>query len=142
MAALQVANITEETLADLAPLTLFAPTNDAFAKIDNETLNGLLTSEDKTGLTNILLRHVVPGQAVRLPEGNQSSSVSSPVRILMMAGTTELENAGGSQLTINRSLDDIYSESVTIRSSTASGKILDFDIMASDGVIFSVDTVL
>ena len=142
MAALQVANITEETLADLAPLTLFAPTNDAFAKIDNETLNGLLTSEDKTGLTNILLRHVVPGQAVRLPEGNHSSSVSSPVRILMMAGTTELENAGGSQLTINRSLDDIYSESVTIRSSTASGKILDFDIMASDGVIFSVDTVL
>jgi len=125
VAALQAANITEETLADLAPLTLFAPTNEAFAKIDNETLNGLLTSEDKSGLTNILLRHVVPGQAVRLPEG-----------------TTTLENAGGSQLTVSRSLDDIYSESVTIRSSQASGKILDFDIMASDGVIFSVDTVL
>ena len=75
VAALQAANITEETLADLAPLTLFAPTNEAFAKIDNETLNGLLTSEDKSGLTNILLRHVVPGQAVRLPEGNQSSPV-------------------------------------------------------------------
>ena len=75
VAALVAANITEETLADLAPLTLFAPTNDAFAKIDNDTLSGLLTSEDKTGLTNILLRHVVPGQAVRLPEGNQSSPV-------------------------------------------------------------------
>ena len=48
---------------------------DAFAKIDNDTLSGLLASEDKTGLTNILLRHVVPGQAVRLPEGNQSSPV-------------------------------------------------------------------
>ena len=57
-------------------------------------------------------------------------------------GTTTLENGVGSQLTVTRSLDDIYSESVTIRSSQASGKILDFDIMASDGVIFSVDTVL
>ena len=60
----------------------------------------------------------------------------------MMAGTTTLDNAGGSQISVTRSLDDIYSESVTIRSSQASGKILDFDITASDGVIFSVDTVL
>ena len=62
--------------------------------------------------------------------------------MLMMAGTTALENAGGSQLTVSRSLDDIYSESVTIRSSQASGKILDFDINTVEGVIFSVDTVL
>ena len=59
-----------------------------------------------------------------------------------MTGTTTLENAGGSQLTVSRSLDDIYSESVTIRSSQASGKILEFDIASSDGEIFSVDTVL
>ena len=69
VAAVQAANITQETFAELSPLTLFAPTNDAFAKIDEETLNGLLTSEDKSGLLNILLRHVIPGQAVRLPEG-------------------------------------------------------------------------
>ena len=62
--------------------------------------------------------------------------------MLMMAGTTTLDNAGGSQLTISRSLDDIYSESVTVRSSQASGKILDFDINTVEGVIFSVDTVL
>ena len=73
VAAVQAANITEETFAELAPLTLFAPTNDAFAKIDNETLNGLLTSQDKTGLLTILLRHVIPGQAVRLPEGTLQS---------------------------------------------------------------------
>ena len=57
-------------------------------------------------------------------------------------GTTTLDNAGGSQVTVTRSLDDIYSESVSIRSSQATGRILDFDIAASDGVIFSVDTVL
>ena len=73
VAAVQAAGLTEQAISDLGPLTIFAPTNDAFAKIDNETLSGLLTSEDKTGLTNILLRHVVPGQAVRLPEGNQCS---------------------------------------------------------------------
>ena len=60
----------------------------------------------------------------------------------MMAGTTTLDNAGGSEISVTRSLDDIYSESVTIRSSQASGKILDFDINTVEGVIFSVDTVL
>ena len=59
-----------------------------------------------------------------------------------MAGTTTLDNAGGSQISVTRSLDDIYSESVTIRSSQASGRILDFDINTVEGVIFSVDTVL
>ena len=69
VAAVQAANITDETFTELSPVTLFAPTNEAFAKIDEETLNGLLSSEDKTGLLTILLRHVIPGQAVRLPEG-------------------------------------------------------------------------
>ena len=59
-----------------------------------------------------------------------------------MAGTTTLDNAGGSEISVTRSLDDIYSESVAIRSSQASGKILDFDINTVEGVIFSVDTVL
>ena len=59
-----------------------------------------------------------------------------------MAGTTTLDNAGGSEISVTRSLDDIYSESVTIRSSQASGRILDFDINTVEGVIFSVDTVL
>ena len=59
-----------------------------------------------------------------------------------MIGTTTLDNAGGSQISVTRSLDDIYSESVTIRSSQASGRILEFDINAVEGVIFSVDTVL
>ena len=59
-----------------------------------------------------------------------------------MAGTTTLDNAEGSEISVTRSLDDIYSESVTVRSSQASGKILDFDINTVEGVIFSVDTVL
>merc|ERR1712122_178059 len=58
--------VTAVTAADLvntvkeAPVfTIFAPTNDAFAKVPEATLQGLLA--DKEALTGVLLRHVVPG---------------------------------------------------------------------------------
>merc|ERR1712029_1163739 len=58
--------VTAVTAADLvntvkeAPaFTIFAPTNDAFAKVPEATLQGLLA--DKEALTGVLLRHVVPG---------------------------------------------------------------------------------
>merc|ERR1711923_217321 len=123
VAAVTAANITQETIDSIAPVTIFAPTNAAFAKIDNSTLTTLLA--DPVALNATLLRHIVPGKAVRIPEG-----------------TTQLENGVGGQISISRSLDDIYSESVTVRSGQGSGKILDFDILGSDGVIFSVDSVL
>merc|ERR1712227_519135 len=110
VAAVTAANITQETIDSIAPVTIFAPTNAAFAKIDNSTLTTLLA--DPVALNATLLRHIVPGNAVR------------------------------GQISISRSLDDIYSESVTVRSGQGSGKILDFDILGSDGVIFSVDSVL
>merc|ERR1712156_211390 len=59
-----------DTLAGEGPFTVFAPTNDAFAKIPEETLNGLLA--DKDALTAVLLRHVVPGAALKardVPKG-------------------------------------------------------------------------
>merc|ERR1719229_1314817 len=51
------------------PFTVFAPTNDAFAKIPSATLNGLLA--DKEALTAVLLRHVVPSviRAEDIPAG-------------------------------------------------------------------------
>ena len=70
--ALTAANISQETIDEIAPVTIFAPTNDAFAKIDADTLTTLLA--DQVALTNTLLRHVVPGEAVRIPEGKYSVS--------------------------------------------------------------------
>lgn len=67
MAAVTAANITQETVDSLAPVTIFAPTNAAFAKIDNSTLTTLLA--DPVALSATLLRHIVPGKAVRIPEG-------------------------------------------------------------------------
>ena len=121
--ALEKAGFTSEELDKISPFTVFAPTNSAFAKIDNDTLATLL--EDKESLSTTLLRHVVPGRALRLP-----------------AGETVVEAASGDSIIIQRSLDDIYSESIVVRSPAGSAKITKLDITAGDGVIFAIDTVI
>lgn len=56
--AVQAAGLVD-TVKNADLLTIFAPTNDAFAKVPSDTLNGLLA--DKDALSAVLLRHVVPG---------------------------------------------------------------------------------
>ena len=50
-----------ETLSGKGPFTVFAPTNDAFAKLPAGTVDTLLKPESKAALTGILTYHVVPG---------------------------------------------------------------------------------
>merc|ERR1711899_15600 len=114
---------TADVLNGTSLLTLFAPTNSAFAKVGNETLDGLL--KDPDALSGVLQRHLVANKAVRIPDG-----------------TTTLETLDGGSLTIQRTIDDIFSEGVTVRSSQATAKIVQLDIQASDGVIHAIDTVL
>merc|ERR1711892_1102913 len=49
-------------LASVAPLTLFAPTNDVFAAVPKDTLDGLLA--DPEALRTVLFRHIVPKKKV------------------------------------------------------------------------------
>merc|ERR1711935_1036758 len=114
---------TADVLNGTSPLTIFAPTNSAFAKVGNETLDGLL--KDPDALSGVLQRHLVGNKAVRIPDG-----------------TTTLETLDGGSLTVSRTIDDIFSEGVTVRSSQATAKIVELDIQASDGVIHAIDTVL
>ena len=58
VAAVTAAGLVD-TVKNAEAFTIFAPTNDAFAKIPEATLNGLLA--DKEALTKVLLRHVAPG---------------------------------------------------------------------------------
>merc|ERR1711879_413905 len=58
VAAVTAAGLVD-TVKNADAFTIFAPTNDAFAKIPEATLNGLLA--DKEALTKVLLRHVAPG---------------------------------------------------------------------------------
>merc|ERR1712105_111655 len=67
LAAVKAAGLVE-TLSGEGPFTVFAPTNDAFAKIPADVLNGLLA--DKDALTKVLLRHVVPGTVFAKGVGN------------------------------------------------------------------------
>lgn len=59
VAALEAANLVD-TLRSEGPFTVFAPTDEAFEKLPDGTLEGLLT--DIPALTDILLFHVVPGK--------------------------------------------------------------------------------
>merc|ERR1711953_190584 len=113
VAAVTAAGLTEEAINDLGPLTIFAPTNDAFAKIPSDVLAGLL--EDVPALTEILLRHVVPGKTVKLYKGEKS-----------------YDNAGGSKVTVNG-----YSVATSAASAMVTAKV-----RASDGIIYAIDTVV
>ena len=106
-----------------APFTIFAPTNSAFAKIDEDTLLELL--EDTEALQQVLLRHVVAGQAVRIP-----------------AGDTTIQAVLGDNININRDINDIFSENVRVSTDNGDARVVQFDILTSDGVIHAIDTVI
>ncbi|MEW6650128.1 MAG: fasciclin domain-containing protein, partial [Chloroflexota bacterium] len=63
VAAVQAAELVE-TLSGEGPFTVFAPTDDAFAKLPAGTLESLLLPENKQQLTDILLYHVVSGSVL------------------------------------------------------------------------------
>ena len=113
MAAVTAAGLTEEAINDLGPLTIFAPTNDAFAKIPSDALTGLLA--DVPALTEVLLRHVVPGKTVKLYKAEQS-----------------VDNAGGSKVTVNG-----YKVATTAGSANVNAKV-----RATDGIIYGIDSVV
>lgn len=112
--ALTEANLVE-TLKGDGPFTVFAPTDEAFAKLPEGTVEGLL--KDKDALTKILLYHVVSGnvnsgEVVKL--NSASTLADSDVKIKVEEGKVFVNN---SQVT------------------TA-------DVMASNGVIHIIDAVL
>ena len=63
LAALSAAELVEALSAD-GPFTVFAPNNDAFAKVPSDALSGLLA--DKDALTAVLARHVVAGSMLKV----------------------------------------------------------------------------
>ncbi len=113
-AALQAANLVE-TLKGEGPFTVFAPTDEAFAKLPEGTVEALL--KDKDALTEILLYHVVSGKVT-----------SGEVVKLTSAKTVE-----GEDVMIKVSEGSVYINE---------SKVTSADVMASNGVIHVIDTVL
>jgi len=126
LAAVGAAGLAD-TLATGGPFTVFAPTNEAFAKVPEDVLNGLLA--DKEALSKVLLRHVVPG--TKFVKGLQLPAY--------------LETAGGAAE--DSIVTEMYkSGNVKVFSSTDGNrnvaKVVYADIIATNGVIHAIDTVI
>lgn len=76
VAAVKAAGLAE-TLSGTGPFTVFAPTNDAFAKLPAGAVDNLLKPEMKADLTSVLTYHVVPGavMAADLKDGQKIKTV-------------------------------------------------------------------
>lgn len=116
-AALGAAELVD-TLKGEGPFTVFAPTDAAFAKLPEGTLEDLLKPENKDELQKILTYHVVPGKVM-------SSDLAGRE---VMAKTVE-----GSEMEI-----DARGSAVMVDNATVSQA----DIVASNGVIHVIDTVI
>lgn len=114
-AALGAAGLIE-ALKSEGPFTVFAPTDDAFAKIPAQALSGLLQPENKEKLAAILSYHVVPGKVTSHEVANLSSA-------------TTLQ---GQALTISKQ------DGVKINDA----KVIAPDVEATNGIIHVIDTVL
>jgi len=115
-AALQAAGLVE-TLKGKGPFTVFAPTDEAFAKLPAGTVENLLKPENKAKLVAILTYHVVPGsvKAADVVQLKTARTVQGEsVKISTGGGTVKVDNA----------------------------TVAKTDIMATNGVIHVIDTVL
>ena len=117
------------TLSGEGPFTVFAPTNDAFAKLPAGTLESLLKPESKNVLTGILTYHVVSGkfEAADVIEAINSNGGTFTVTTVQ-GESIELSLQDGSVV-----LTDITGGSATV---------IIPDVAASNGVIHAIDTVI
>jgi uncharacterized surface protein with fasciclin (FAS1) repeats len=114
--ALQAAGLVD-TLKGKGPFTVFAPTDDAFAKLPPGTLDDLLKPENKEKLQAILLYHVVPGKVT-----------AAQVKKMKSAKTVN-----GQEVTVSA-----RGGAVKVNDAT----VIKADVMASNGVIHVIDSVL
>jgi uncharacterized surface protein with fasciclin (FAS1) repeats len=128
VAAVKAAGLVD-TLSGPGPFTVFAPTNEAFAKLPTGTVDTLVKPENKSTLTSILTYHVVAGRmtsadiAKAIKAGGGKAILTTvqgePLTATMMGSKLVLTDAKGGKST------------VTIA-----------NVMQSNGVIHVVDTVL
>ena len=116
VAAVQAAGLAE-TLKGEGPFTVFAPTDEAFAKLPAGTVDDLLKPENKDKLVAILTYHVVPGKVM-------AADVSGK--------ETKAKTVQGSEVTVNGT-DGVMVDGA---------KVVQADIAADNGVIHVIDAVI
>lgn len=117
VAAIQAAGLVD-ALKGEGSFTVFAPTDDAFAKLPQGTLESLLLPENKQQLTDILLYHAVSGKVMAKD----------------VVGLTSAPTVLGKDITITVKDGNVYLNETIMVTIT--------DIEASNGVIHVIDAVL
>jgi uncharacterized surface protein with fasciclin (FAS1) repeats len=128
VAAVKAAGLVD-TLSSPGPFTVFAPTNEAFAKLPAGTVDNLLKPENKDQLTKVLTYHVIAGKL---------SSNDLRKKIKEGHGTAELTTVEGGKLEATMQDSKIVLKDEKGGTST----VTIANVMQSNGVIHVVDTVV
>ena len=127
VAAVKAAGLVD-TLSGAGPFTVFAPTNDAFARLPAGTVDTLLMPANRAMLQSVLTYHVVPG---RLTAADLMAAISAG------GGSARLTTVNGAALTA--SMDGGAIVLTDAKGGTA--RVTKGDVMQSNGVIHVTDAV-
>jgi uncharacterized surface protein with fasciclin (FAS1) repeats len=128
VAAVKAAGLVD-TLSGKGPFTVFAPTNEAFAKLPSGTVDTLLKPENKGQLAQVLTYHVVPG---RITAKDLMEMINKG------GGRAMLKTVEGEDLTFEMKDGGIW----VWDAKGDAAKITIKNVMQSNGVIHVIDTVL
>ena len=129
VAAVKAAGLVD-TLSGKGPFTVFAPTNDAFAKLPAGTVDNLVKSENKANLTKVLTYHVVPG---KLTAADLTKQVKDG------KGKAMLKTVQGDELTVSEASGGKVQ---VVDAKGGKATVTTPDVLQSNGVIHVVDAVL
>jgi uncharacterized surface protein with fasciclin (FAS1) repeats len=128
VAAVKAAGLVE-TLEGPGPFTVFAPTNEAFAKLPAGTVENLLKPENKDTLVKILTYHVVPGRLSAMDLRKQINEGHGQASLKTVSGGTLTATMQGKNILLRDDKGDVAQ--VTIA-----------NVFQSNGVILVIDSVL
>ena len=128
VAAVKAAGLVD-TLEGAGPFTVFAPTNEAFARLPAGTVETLLKPENKDKLTSVLTYHVVPG---RLTEADIDAMIKQG------GGKATLKTVEGENLTFERGGGRLW----VIDAKGDKAEVTIPNVMQSNGVIQVINKVL
>ena len=128
VAAVKAAGLVD-TLKGEGPFTVFAPTNEAFAKLPAGTVDNLLKPENKETLTKILTYHVVPGKM-------DAKSIAAAIK--KGGGKAQMKTVQGGILTASMEGKSL----ILTDEKGGTSKVTIANVYQKNGVIHVVDTVL
>jgi len=128
VAAVKAADLVA-TLQSEGPFTVFAPTNEAFNKLPDGTVAGLLEPNSKAQLQNILTYHVVAGKL-------KAKDVVAAIKA--GKGSAKVETVSGGTLTAMMKGGKVWLKD----ENGGMSEVISTDVKASNGVIHVIDSVV